>query len=255
MEKKKMPVNDLNIKYEFLDSSKNFIYDARETGKTHTSFQYEILLFTAIKNGDVYGVRKALDTYKASGLIIGHMSDNPSREIHYWAVSTIAVAIHYAILGGLDESEAYQLSDKYIQEIDLFRTMEECIDYLCQKAVDLVTKVKENKVPQCYSPLINKCIHLIHIDLHSRLKIESIAKALHISRDYFSQAFKKETGVSIHQYILNQKLEEAKNMLLLGMSINEVSYTLSFCNESHFIQAFKKKYNMTPAVFLLTALS
>lgn len=245
-----MPINDSNIKYEFLDSSKNFIYDARENGKTHTSFQYEILLFTAIRNGDVYGVKTSLETYKASGLIIGHMSDNPARNIHYWAVSTIAVAIHYAILGGLDESEAYQLSDKYIQEIDLLPTMDECIDYLCRKAVELVTKVRENTIPQHYSRLINNCIHLIHVTLHDRLKIENIAQTLHVSRDYLSQAFKKETGISIHKYILRQKLEESKKMLSVGMSINEVSYTLCFSNESHFIQAFKKCYDITPSAYI-----
>ena len=92
-----MSVKDAKINYEFLDSSKNFLYDARETGKTHTSFQYELLLFTAIKNGDIHGVESALNLYQTSGLIIGHMSDNQSREIHYWAVATIAVAIHYAM--------------------------------------------------------------------------------------------------------------------------------------------------------------
>ncbi len=245
-----MSGNDSTIKYEFLDSSKNFIYDARETGKTHTSFQYELQLFNAIKNGDICGVRTALETYKESGLIIGHMSNNPSREIHYWAVSTIAVAIHYAILGGLDESEAYQLSDKYIQEIDLLTSMDTCIDYLCQKAIELVTKVKENTIPQDYSHLVNNCIHLIHVNLHDRLKIENIAQTLHVSRDYLSQAFKKETGTSLHKYILHQKLEESKKMLSSGMSINEVSYTLSFSNESHFIQSFKKEYKTTPANYV-----
>lgn len=244
-----MSENTSTMKYEFLDSSRNFIYDARETGKTHTSFQYELILFHAIKNGDIHGVSTALETYRKSGLIIGHMSDNPSREIHYWAVSTIAVAIHYAILGGLDESEAYQLSDKYIQEIDLFTSMDACIDYLCQKAIELVTKVKENTIPQGYSRLINNCLHLIHVNLHDRLKIETIAQALHVSRDYLSQAFKKETGISLHKYILNQKLEESKKMLSAGMSVNEVSYTLGFSSESHFIQVFKKKYSITPTVY------
>jgi hypothetical protein len=125
-----MDKNASKINFEFLDSSRNFIYDARETGKTHTSFQYEIVLFTAIRNGDIQGVKMSLELYQKSGLIIGHMSNNPLREIHYWAVATIAVAIHYAILGGLDESEAYQLSDRYIQEIDLQKTMDECIDYI-----------------------------------------------------------------------------------------------------------------------------
>ena len=190
-----MAKNKAQIEYEFLNSSKNFLYDARETGKTHTPFSYEIFLFNSIKNGDIQGVESALNRYRNSGLIIGHMSDNPSREIHYWAVATIAVAIHYAILGGLDESEAYQMSDRYIQEIDFLQTMEECIDYLCEKAIELAARVKENTIPQCYSSLINKCVHLIHVNLHSRLKIADIAKSLHVSRDYLSQAFKREIGI------------------------------------------------------------
>lgn len=245
-----MAKNKAQIEYEFLNSSKNFLYEARETGKTHTSFSYEIFLFNSIKNGDIQGVESALNRYRNSGLIIGHMSDNPSREIHYWAVATIAVAIHYAILGGLDESEAYQMSDRYIQEIDFLQTMEECIDYLCEKAIELATRVKENTIPQCYSSLINKCVHLIHVNLHSRLKIADIAKSLHVSRDYLSQAFKRETGISVHQYILNQKMNEAVNMLVLGMSVNEISYTLCFCNESHFIQLFRKKYGQTPTAYM-----
>lgn len=108
------------------------------------------------------------------------------------------------------------------------------------KAIELAAKVKESAIPQCCSQLINRCIHFVHVNLHNRLKIESIADALHVSRDYLSSAFKKETGTSLHQYILNQKLEEAKHMLALGMSINETSYTLCFCNESHFIQTFRK---------------
>lgn len=239
-----MSEDHTKINYEFLDSTKNFIYEARETGKTHSSFQYEIMLFYSIRNGDIDGVRKALDLYKESGLIIGHMSDNQSREIHYWAVATIAVAIHYAILGGLDESEAYQLSDQYIQEIDYLQTMEECIDYLCEKAIELVSKVKENNIPHTYSDLINRCMHLIHINLHSRLKIEQLSNALHVSRDYLSQAFKKETGISLHQYILNQKLDESQKMLSSGMTINETSYTLCFLSKNNYL--FFLRCGMSP---------
>ena len=49
---------------------------------------------------------------------------------------------------------------------------------------------------------------------------------------------------------VDQKMEEAKRMLTRGMTINAVSYTLCFCNESHFIQLFKKKYHMTPAAYV-----
>ena len=126
---------------------------------------------------------------------------------------------------------------------------------LCEKALELVTQVKENTIPTCYSTLINRCVHFIHVNLHSRLKIETIAENLHVSRDYLSKAFKKATGISLHQYILDQKLTEAKKMLAAGMSVNEVSYTLCFCNESHFIQLFKGKYHMTPTEYITFSLN
>ena len=67
------------------------------------------------------------------------------------------------------------VAGKIIQEINSFQTMEKCIDYLCEKALELVSRVKENTIPTCYSTLINRCIHFIHVNLHSRLKIETIA--------------------------------------------------------------------------------
>ena len=51
----------------------------------------------------------------------------------------------------------------------------------------------------------------------------------------------------------DQKLEEAQHMLSQGKSLYEISYTLCFCNESHFIQLFKKKYHVTPAEYLNSA--
>ena len=45
-----MSSNQREINYQFLTSSKNFLYDAREDGKTHTPFHYELLLFRAIQN-------------------------------------------------------------------------------------------------------------------------------------------------------------------------------------------------------------
>ena len=48
------------VGYKFLGSSKNFLYDARETGKTHTTFAYELLLYRAIQNGDITGVDSAI---------------------------------------------------------------------------------------------------------------------------------------------------------------------------------------------------
>ena len=55
-----MSSNQCEINYQFLTSSKNFLYDAREDGKTHTPFHYELLLFRA----------KSATTSSTGGLVL-----------------------------------------------------------------------------------------------------------------------------------------------------------------------------------------
>ena len=96
------------------------------------------------------------------------------------------------------------------------------------------------------SQAIRKCVHYINIHLHEKLEIADIAKKVGLSRDYLSALFKKEFGVSLHSYIIHEKLEASKLMLKQGITYNAISYNLSFCSQSHFVSCFKKEYGMTP---------
>lgn len=233
----------------FADTPSDTLYIERESGHTHLSFQAELLLCHAIKNGDDKLLDSLLKETFATEVTTGYLSKNPLMQTKYWCITIIANAIHYAILGGLDETDAYNLSDTYIQAIDSFTESDTCIDYLCQKAKELVTIVSRNQETTPVSSVIKKVLHYIHIHLHEKITIDVLANEVHLSSDYLSVLFLKETGSTIHTYILQQKLTEAQKMLLSGKSIQEVSYTLSFSSQSHFTSCFKKTYGMTPATF------
>ncbi|WP_337404030.1 hypothetical protein [Suilimivivens sp.] len=81
---------------------------------------------------------QTISDYFNHGFIIGRMSLNEARQWKYWAVSVVAIAIHYAILGGLDKTDAYNLSDAYIQTLDSLSSMQEALSYLQEKALELV---------------------------------------------------------------------------------------------------------------------
>ena len=60
-------------------------------------------------------------------------------------------------------------------------------------------------------------------------------------------AYKKETGETIKNYILKEKIEESKNLLRFSdKSYIDISISLNFSSHSHFIATFKKYVNMTP---------
>ena len=188
----------------------------------------------------------ANENYMNHGLVVGRMSLNYTRQMRYWAVACISIGIHYAILGGLDETDAYNLSDTYIRYVDDLTEVKECVTYLKEKAMELASKVRKFKERNIYSPIIKKCLHYIHIHLHERLPIAMLASQLGVSRDYLSTLFRKETGVSLHAYILHEKLEASKQLLIQGEAYDVISYSFAFCSESHYITCFKREYGMTP---------
>ena len=235
----------MSYKVNVLPVYSDSIFGEREDGKTHSSFDKEYVLYNGIKAGDTASVIEAIDDYLKDGIVMGNLSSSPIRQARYWAIACISIAIHYAILGGLDETDAHNTSDIYIRHIDSLNDINEIIDYLKQKAPELTEAVLSAKHTK-YSDSIAACIHYVHVHLHERLRIEDISKVLNISRDYLSKLFKKEVGISLHNYIINAKLEESIRLLGKGTPVNQISYTLSFASESHFITCFKKKYGMTP---------
>lgn len=240
---------------EVLPASDNSIYEERETGKTHTSFRYEYVLFQAIRDGNVERIVPDIEQYIRSGFVVGRLSSNAVRQFRYWAVASISTAIHYAILGGLDETDAYNLSDVYIRHVDRIGSADECVDYLKEKAVELTRAVRQAKGKKSYSAHVKMCLHYIHVHLHEKLTLADIAGAVKMTPEYLASLFKKETGRSLHSYILGEKLEASKDMLIQGMDSTEISNTLFFSSQSHYIFCFRKKFGVTPEQYRKTLMT
>ena len=67
---------------------------------------------------------------------------------------------------------------------------------------------------------------------------------------HLNRLFVKYTGTSIHQYIINKRLGEAKALMLsTELSLAEISEQVGFNNYSFFSSYFKKKYGISPAKF------
>ncbi len=89
-------------------------------------------------------------------------------------------------------------------------------------------------------------ISYIDAHLNTSLSLKEIADYVKLDEFYISHLFSKEVGVTIHKYIVKKRLNQAKLMLDLGKSIDEIIEIIGFNDKSHFIQSFKKEYNVTP---------
>lgn len=243
-----MQVNLQNIQI-VPKTAKSIGYAQREGGLSHTPYQVESEFYSCIARGEVTLLESKMQEYFQNGFVIGRLSDNSLRQMQYWAVSSVTLAVRAAIRGGLDELYAYNLSDSYIQQIDVLQTPEQIVSFLTEKAVELTALVAKVHGRLAYSPHVRRCIAYIEQHLHEKLTVTALAKHADITSDYLSAIFKKETGKSLSTYILSRKLREAQLLLENGYSCEQTAYTLSFCSESYFIACFKKAYGLTPRAY------
>ncbi|OCT15155.1 hypothetical protein A8709_13695 [Paenibacillus pectinilyticus] len=85
-----------------------------------------------------------------------------------------------------------------------------------------------------------------HISV-SELSREVIAAHVFLNPDYLTRVFKKETGISISDYLQQQRIQYAKNLLVSSdKSVLDVALLAGYSNVSYFSTHFKKAVNMNP---------
>ena len=88
------------------------------------------------------------------------------------------------------------------------------------------------------------------IEHYDTVTAQSAADYCHLSYNYFSHVFKKETGVEFKDFLMTVRIKEAKKLLLLtDKDVTNIAQDTGFATSSHFAAAFKKYTSMTPLAF------
>ena len=77
------------------------------------------------------------------------------------------------------------------------------------------------------------------------ITVMEIAENLGVSTSFLSRVFKKEIGLSVHEYLNQYRITKSLS-LLETHSVTQTGYLCGFCDNSHFISVFKKHMKVTP---------
>ena len=88
---------------------------------------------------------------------------------------------------------------------------------------------------------------LLQQRFRERLRVEDVARALYVSTYHLCRLFKEETGVSMHRYLNQLRLQYALGELARGEArLSELALEIGFSCQSHFTKAFRKEFGLPP---------
>lgn len=152
--------------------------------------------------------------------------------------------------GGLAPSIAYDLYDYYAKKLEECSSLTESAKLSEEMLEDYVYRVRQSREQSHISNQMQDTCEYIKAHIAMPLSIKSLADRTGYSEYYFSHKFKREVGLSVNDYILKEKIEQAK-LLLAGTrdSIQTISDNLAFGNRSYFYTCFQKLVGMSPSAY------
>jgi len=101
--------------------------------------------------------------------------------------------------------------------------------------------------------LANRCEALLTTEFHQALTLECIAHHLATTPFHLSRIFSHQKGQSIHQFLLQLRLRAALDRIVdqPRSSLTDIGLELGFATPSHFSQAFRQHFGVSPRQFRL----
>mgnify|MGYP002701528813 CR=1 FL=1 len=239
----------MEIKQQFEDerTDKNFdaLTEIHQQQELHNTLAIEQTLMNIVRKGDSAALREWIDN--APAVRGGILASKQLRQQKNIFIVTATLTSRSAIRGGMDVDDALSLSDSYIQKCELLNSMINLTNLQYRMIMDFTERVERIRLGKHPSKLVIDISNYIQHHLSEAITTEDIAEYLFISRSRLSTKFKAEAGVNLTDFIMQEKIEEAKRLLRYSDKTSLViSSYLGFASQSHFSKVFKKFTGKTP---------
>ncbi len=141
------------------------------------------------------------------------------------------------------------ISQKFVKSISSCTTSEQLNAEYTQMIIEYCDLCQEHSTSQ-YSQTVKKIVNYISFNINNDITTSSIAEAVNYSPNYILRKFKEETGISLNEYIINKRINQATKLLdTTSMSIREICGHLGISDWNYFTKLFKKNIGMTPSEY------
>lgn len=125
--------------------------------------------------------------------------------------------------------------------------------YLNDIMTEFMLFLPDRKNARNDSGMSEEVITYINEHFAEEISVSDLAAKAGLSHYYFIRAFKRETGFTPHEYILNTRIATAQYLLKnTRLTVKDICYQTGFSCESIFCSAFKNRMGMTPTQYRMS---
>ncbi|WP_223487484.1 AraC family transcriptional regulator [Pseudomonas sp. A-RE-19] len=167
-------------------------------------------------------------------------------------------------LGFSQDSAFRRFSITHNRDLGLFAGLKNLYDVLVDPQQDVLRKHSAaveffTDVQQRLNPVdqplrepnfkLERAADYIRDNCTQTLKLEDICEAAQLSPSYLIRAFRQHYGMTPHAFLVNQRIQFARDRLRSGQLIVDVALEAGFADQAHFQRAFKQHLAATPGQY------
>lgn len=215
-------------------------------------YDFENELIRAVSMGQEHRVAQLMESF--SQIAFERRTADPVRNLKNYCIIMNTLLRKAAESGGVHPLYIHDVSSDFALKIEQISSVSGISELMTQMYRSYCRLVRKHSMKN-YSPAVQKVITLINSDLSANLTLHSLAECQNISAGYLSTVFRKETGKTLTEYIMSQRMQRAMHLLsTTRLQIQTIALHCGIMDVQYFSKVFKKYTGKTPKEYRNTAI-
>ena len=203
-------------------------------------------LLIAIREKNETQAMKTVEDQIKNGL--PHMLDDPLMEWKFYLVGLLTYITYFLNDSGVVENYYDHSRVEFTKEVYNAQSVEQCEEIL--RKIARFFSERDQEPERTLSPLVRKIITDVDTDLKEPLTLQYFSEKLEVNGSYLSNLFRRETGKTITQYVTDQRLKHAENLLrYTNKPVRSVAAEVGIGDAQYFSRLFRTKTGMKPTEY------
>lgn len=238
------------LKYSSLFGKETILHidDVQPAHSVTTEYPKELerQIFDAVKMADRDKIQQLLDPF----------FEEISGQYHNYNDYQIAVTRFFVNLirllqeSGVSHLELLGGDPPLMEQLHALASVEDTRNWFKSQIIEPMVSVYEHQRRTKYQTISQEVIQIIHDRYDTDISLEACSNMLNYHPSYISKVLRQELGISFSDYLMQYRLNKAKEMLEdTEMKISEIAIKLGYNNSQNFIRSFRKLLGMTPGTY------